>query len=407
MPGTIKNILVRRVDNLGDMILVMPALRIIRDHFKNATITLMVKPGHKALLKHLADDFINPVAVKDLQSLADKYDHIINIEYSLPQNYRIIPGSLPKIFHIGTPDWKRERHVSRHLADGVKAWGIKGRYRNPLLPLNEDAKKAAAEWLRKNKIRSSANLVISIDPNSGFEKKAWSLKGFVEVATYLVNEFDAYVIIPVASADDERALRIKDNLPAAKCLLLAGQPLDVVAAVLKKCDLHVGNDSGIGHLASAVNTPTVTIFGPTDPVLWKPCGKKSVVIVKNEIHCPGGYEHALQCRIQKCLVSITAKDVIDGILYAFSKYVNYEKIFSSANLMLSDHIYIRKTSRGYILQNNITRHACIVKNGWLNVKRVLSEIKDSTDIRSYLQRQPHQKPLIDMLFVHRLLEPCN
>jgi ADP-heptose:LPS heptosyltransferase len=45
-----------------------------------------------------------------------------------------------------------------------------------------------------------------------------------------------------------------------------------LAAVLKQCDLFVGNDSGVSHLASSVGTPVVAVFGPTDPHAWAPYG---------------------------------------------------------------------------------------------------------------------------------------
>lgn len=163
---------------------------------------------------------------------------------------------------------------------------------------------------------------------------------------------------------------------------------------------------GIGHLAAAVNTPTISIFGPTDPLLWKPYGKKSIVVIKPEINCPGGYDHAVTCKIQKCLVGIKPKEVIDGILYCITKYVNHEKLFSINNFKITEHLTIKKTSKGYVLQNNATEHACLVKDGWLNVKYVLNEINKNNCTKTVIENLPHQKPLIDMLIMHRILEPC-
>lgn len=82
-----KNILIRRVDNLGDMILVMPALKMLRNHFKNDKITLMVKAEHRTLVKEYADDFLSPVPVSDFTTLSELYHHCINIEYSVPDNF--------------------------------------------------------------------------------------------------------------------------------------------------------------------------------------------------------------------------------------------------------------------------------------------------------------------------------
>ncbi len=400
-----KNILIRRVDNLGDIILVMPALKLLCDHFRNANITLMVRPEHRVLVKQYADNFLGPVPVKKFKMLSASYDHCINIEYSLPEKFKLVKKPLPKIMHVGGMKRKRPQHISRVVTHSLKEYGIKGSHHKQKLVIEKRASKEAALWFRENNILPAENLIVSLDPNSGFEKKSWLLSRFIKVSKYLIKEFNAIIIIPTSSASNERVLRIKNSLPAKKCFVLAGKPLDEVASVLKKCDIHVGNDSGIGHLASAVGTPTVTIFGPTDPFLWKPTGRKSIVVLKPETECPGGYEHAKKCEIQKCLISITAKEVIDGILYVLTKYVSQQKLFSLTDFKVSENLTVERTSKGYLLQNSATKHVCLVNNGWLNVKNVLKRIKETDNIKSVLIKQPHQKPLINMLIMHRLLEP--
>jgi ADP-heptose:LPS heptosyltransferase len=399
-----KNILIRRVDNLGDIILAMPVFKALRAHFKHARFTFMVKPEHRPLVQQFADDFLSPLPLEEFAVLAKVFDHCINIEYSLPASYKPNKSKLPPIIHVGTANWKRALHVSQHLVTGLKLHGMDVRYAKAALVINSEVQEKASQWFAANNIDQSNRLVISVDPNSGFDRKCWSIQGFAVVCKYLVKEFNAVIIIPVATQANERAQHLLQNLPEGSCYVLAGESIDMVAAIIKKCDLHLGNDSGIGHLASAVNTPTVSIFGPTDAALWKPYGNKSIVVMKPEISCPGGYEHAMQCSAQKCLSGIKPKDVIDGILYCFTKYVNREKLFSLANMQVSPHLSIQKSRHGYILQNNLTEHACIVKDGWREVKQVLSNIS-SKPVHFLLTNQPAQKPLIDMLVMHRILVP--
>lgn len=384
----------------------MPALKLLCDHFKDANITLMVKPEHRVLVQQYTTAFLDPVPVKDLNALSNFYDHCINIEYSLPENHKHITKALPKIVHIGGMKRRRPLHISKVLTHALKASGFKGSHRKQKLIIHNSAKAAATLWLKKNNIHPSQNLLISLDPNSGFEKKAWVLSGFIKVCRYLIKAFNATIIIPTASPMNERVMRLKKSLPANKCFILSGKPLDEVAAILMKCDLHVGNDSGIGHLADAVNIPTVTIFGPTDPFLWKPTGKKSIVVVKPENDCPGGYEHALECKIQKCLTGIKPEEVIDGILYVLTKYVSQHKLFSLTDFKVSENLSITRKSKGMVLQNTLTEHACLIVNGWPAIKLLLKEIRETQTIRSVLINQPHQKALFDMLILHRFLVPC-
>ena len=57
-----------------------------------------------------------------------------------------------------------------------------------------------------------------------------------------------------------------------------------LAAVLERVDLFVGNDSGPGHLAAAVGTPTLSLFGPTDPVVWRPLRSEEAAVIASEDH---------------------------------------------------------------------------------------------------------------------------
>ncbi|MEO5569481.1 MAG: glycosyltransferase family 9 protein [Bacteroidia bacterium] len=402
-----KRILIRRVDNLGDMVLALPALKALRNHFKESHITLMVKQEHKSLVKKYADDFLAPLPLENFDTLSKLYQHCINIEYSFPSGYKpVVKNKLPRVFHIGTVDWNKPKHISKHIFDGLRAHGIKGTYSKSSIELNSTAKQFAKTWFAKNKLSTTGNIIVSLDPNSGFEKKCWSIKGFLQVCKYLVEEFNCKIIIPVTAADNEKANYLLRNLPKGNCFLLQGQLIDVVA-ILAKCDMHIGNDSGVGHLAAAVNTPTVSIFGPTDPLLWKPFGKKSVVVFKKEIECPGGYEHAQLCKLQKCLVRIKPQDVIDGILYCMTKYVDKERFFSLVNLGVSKNLSIQKTHKGYVLANTETNHQCLIKRGWPQVKDVLNKINKTPDSKIIPHKIPKHLHLIDMLMMHRIIETVS
>jgi heptosyltransferase-3 len=62
------------------------------------------------------------------------------------------------------------------------------------------------------------------------------------------------------------------------CRVLVERPLTEVAALLARCDLYVGNDSGPSHLAALTGAPTLALFGPTDPRRWRPLGPRVTVL---------------------------------------------------------------------------------------------------------------------------------
>jgi len=74
---------------------------------------------------------------------------------------------------------------------------------------------------------------------------------------------------------EEVASRLCSALPVTRA---AGLSLPHLAALLSQCCFYVGNDSGVSHLAAALGVPTATIFGPTDPAIWKPLGRHVAAI---------------------------------------------------------------------------------------------------------------------------------
>ena len=112
------------------------------------------------------------------------------------------------------------------------------------------------------------DLDVIIQPGSGSPKKNWPLARFEELAVRLAEQ--GYRVRWCLGPAEEEWLRRPDALPALS--------LEELAGVLAGARLFVGNDSGISHLAAATGCPTVAIFGPTDPSVWKPAGPRAHVL---------------------------------------------------------------------------------------------------------------------------------
>jgi ADP-heptose:LPS heptosyltransferase len=116
---------------------------------------------------------------------------------------------------------------------------------------------------------------LGIGPGARWEPKRWPAGRFRELAQDLATRFDAVVLF--GGTDDAvhgREIAIGLSLP---CLDLCGRTrLLQAAALLQRMRLFVGNDSGLGHLAAAVDTPTVTVFGPGDPLRYHPWNRRGI-----------------------------------------------------------------------------------------------------------------------------------
>jgi len=111
---------------------------------------------------------------------------------------------------------------------------------------------------------------VVLHPGSGSEKKNWPIARFLQLSRWFLDrgETVAWVLGPA-----EERLIVPDGLMAWRSL-----PLADLAARLARSRLFVGNDSGITHLAAAAGTPTVALFGDSDPRTWAPRGRRVVVV---------------------------------------------------------------------------------------------------------------------------------
>ncbi len=114
--------------------------------------------------------------------------------------------------------------------------------------------------------------VIVLHPSVGWYSQArtWPVKRFAEVARQLQNEHQARIILVGAPDASDAAAAIRTTVDAID--LTGGTSIAELAAVLRRADLVIGADSGVAHLAAAVEAPLLTIFGPSNHDAWRPYG---------------------------------------------------------------------------------------------------------------------------------------
>ena len=132
---------------------------------------------------------------------------------------------------------------------------------------------------------------VVIHPSSGSPKKNPPLEFFIKLKEFI--ESLGYEVIFLLGEAEENFKEI------LKPSVFSLSPLWIVKA-LKSSKLYIGLDSGISHIASYVGVPSVVIYGPTDPVVWKPIGKK-VYQVSLNLDCSPCFPNV--CKERECLNS--------------------------------------------------------------------------------------------------------
>jgi len=116
--------------------------------------------------------------------------------------------------------------------------------------------------------------LIFLHPGSGGKRKCWPWERYFALAERLAEAPGVFLLFLSGPAEDrslkERIERFVQARTGMACV--ADADLAIIAGLLAQGALFVGNDSGISHLAAAIGSPVIALFGPTDPRLWRPCG---------------------------------------------------------------------------------------------------------------------------------------
>jgi ADP-heptose:LPS heptosyltransferase len=118
---------------------------------------------------------------------------------------------------------------------------------------------------------------IAIHPGSGSGIKNWPVKKF-EALAGMIREKGFHIVWVAGPAEEDMSSPSTD-------MVIRNAALPLLVHIFARSCLYVGNDSGISHLAAACGAPSVVLFGPSDPVVWKPLGKKVNIVFKNQDSC--------------------------------------------------------------------------------------------------------------------------
>ncbi|MDL5052713.1 glycosyltransferase family 9 protein [Oscillatoria laete-virens NRMC-F 0139] len=137
-------------------------------------------------------------------------------------------------------------------------------------PGTED--RAQAEDLLKGHNRP----LIALHPGSGSRSKNWPPECWGKLLGWLLGESDASIGVVLGEADVEVENFLSPLLSNPRVVILRHLSLPVLAAALVQATVFIGHDSGVSHLAAAVGTPVISLFGPTNPVIWGPVGAEII-----------------------------------------------------------------------------------------------------------------------------------
>lgn len=302
-PEFIRKVLVREVNWVGDAVLTLPALEALRHRFPRAEIVLLAKPWVAGLFagQPAIDRVITywPEGAHGgllgrrrlaAQLRREGFDLAVVFPNSL--DAALIPwlAKIPRRVGYRTdgrrlllthPLRRRRRPPARHQVeaylDTVRALGGEARPA-PRLSVTGEARQAAVRLLADHGI-GPGDLCVAVNPGSIYgSAKRWPAERFAAVADGLVEASGARIILIGSDREAPLLQEVATRMRRPAVLLGGRTDLATLVGLLERAQLLLSNDTGAMHVAAAVETPVLAIFGPTDPEATRPLGCRSRIL---------------------------------------------------------------------------------------------------------------------------------
>lgn len=335
----VNKILIIRTDRIGDVILNTPVFKALRDNFPKAHITVMIQPYVKEIIE--GNPSIDEIITYDknfseagwLPTLRfinylrqKKFDLSVTLNPSKRSNivtflagikYRV--GYDHKCAFLLTHrmidnKWLGLKHEVDYNLDLVRFLGLTVKDKDLYMPVSKEDYEYVDNILREAGV-TKQDILITIHPSASDHTKIWSVERYARLIDKLIGDFKFKVALVSAKEDAElinKLVALTSNKPMNFC---GRTTLRQLAALCKRSQAFISNDSGPVHIAAAVKAPTIVIFGRTlvgvGPKRWGPYGEGHIVLQKdagcracNPQNCPDNF---------KCLAAVTVEDVMEAV----------------------------------------------------------------------------------------------
>jgi lipopolysaccharide heptosyltransferase II len=315
---------------IGDLLHTLPALKALRKKFPAAQVTVIVSPGLESLIQgtpyadnvQVFDRVKHQRHLKDLIEYAmhlrdERYDLFIDMQPSLRS---MVLRLMSKARHVlvyrkqkKSRAGERRLHATENFLETLRPLGIDSSVESIELPVAADVHSKITRFLIARNIDDKRPL-IALNCSVGAARPArnWFPERFASLADRLIDELDTQIIFVGGNEDRDLVQRVLAGM-RNKAVSAAGDlSIPESAALLARCKCLVSADTGPLHLATAVQTPVVGLFGSTDPCRTGPIGRGHQVIIK-DIDCVPCEEKQCPLGTRACMADIAVDEVFNAV----------------------------------------------------------------------------------------------
>lgn len=350
----VKKILIIKFRHIGDVLLIVPTIRALRETFPDARISVLVNSGTEDVLagNSLIDELI--VFDRTIKSLpavkhfmkeinflkgmrAKGFDMTVNLtggdreailSFLSGARYRLVgnPGKKgfvgKRFLYTHLADIDKQKHMALQNLDVVRHFGITTNTTDVIFFIPEEVNLSVKKIFEENNIKDN-DTIVHVHPTSRWLFKCWKDEYMADVISWLVKQ---KLKVVLTSAPDKKELEKAKKILSfisSRFTVHSSQLLDLcgkttikeLAAVSELSSLFIGIDSAPMHIAAAVKTPVISLFGPTEENVWRPYNNNNshIVITKNLSCKPCKKGMCEDIPLRECMTAIKPDDVKQAV----------------------------------------------------------------------------------------------
>jgi heptosyltransferase III len=321
----IKKILVIKFGGIGDVILSTPVLPNLKGYFPDAEIHFLTHTNcrdifidNPCITRYYSYNFGEPDSKRLLKSMRDKeFDLVIDL-YGNPRSASITFFSKAKYrvgynfrnrkyaYNIIAEGRKDKEHNVEFNLDALRIMDIPVISKELTFYIKDSHREFADDFILNSGINSKD--IFGIIISGGWETKKYKTKDYVELIKKIKEKFDVNILLIWGVERERKECEEIKNGNGDFVFISPETTLKYSSALMRKCKLIIGNDSGLMHLSVASGVPVLGIFGPTNPESQGPFGEKNLVVRHEKLDCLNC--NLLECKIGNICMTELPKDKI-------------------------------------------------------------------------------------------------
>lgn len=327
---SVRSILVIKPRAAGDVVLSTPVLRNLRRAYPSAIIDFLTESPFADLVRGNPD--LSDVVVYDRAGMSGldlirrvrgrHYEMVVDL-FGNPRTALVtfLSGARVRVGYrfrgrryaynrLVEPRGATVHNVQFNL-DSVEALGVQVVERSPVVPFSRADEEYVDGFL--GSVGRSRGPLVGVNTAGGWYTKRWGVQRFARLCDRLIAEHACSVLLTWGPGEREHVESIRTAMRESPFIPPATS-FPQLAALLRRCDFVISNDSGPMHIAAAVGTPVLGIYGPTNPVLQGPFGEGHITVRNESLSCLG-------CNLTSCPIGHPCMEGLEvpAVLGAFQR----------------------------------------------------------------------------------------